>query len=213
MGRGVDAFNLVNGRKEKELGRKKGRETPSLILSSSWLSCTTCLPCLPFGHFSLQSLLSQRHFAGPAPWATCRDCYSIVGLGQREWPPTSRQDLWVHILWYVPHQTLLIFYIFDYKRSQEHRYFDCGLWEGNHSTGRQFGWWQDTTEQGLGFLICNEGHMSSSLLLDLVLPPKRQSSWLSVHSLPPQLTGSHPSPGLHLQGLGVWGTPEEVWDH
>ena len=101
MGCGVDAlYNLVNGRKEEEPGRKKGREIPSLIRSSSWLSCTTCLP---FGNFSLQCILSQRHFTWLVPWATCQARYSIVGLEQRQWPPTSRQDLWVHLLGYVPH--------------------------------------------------------------------------------------------------------------
>lgn len=87
VGHGVDAlYNLVNGRRKKGYEERRRKETPSLILSSSWLCWKTCLP---FGNFSLQCILCQKSFLWPVPWATCQHCYHIMGFRLEGRPPTA----------------------------------------------------------------------------------------------------------------------------
>lgn len=94
--------------------------------------------------------------------------------------------------------TFLIFYTFDYERSQTHKCIFVMACE------------KETIEKEATLDRGGIQWVPWSVILQPpagpCAPTQKTEPWLSVQSLPLQLTGSHPGCGLHLQGLGVWGT-------
>lgn len=196
VGHGADAATyLVNGREEEEVHRKK--EGRRCHLWSSVALCFAGKPAYP-QEISLQSFDPKTFHT-----ASAHERHASIALYLGMW--TGRMS--AHFFWTgrqsshpgcVLSWTFLIFYTFDYERSQTHKCIFVMACE------------KETIEKEATLDCGGIQWVPWSVILQPpagpCAPTQKTEPWLSVQSLPLQLTGSHPGCGLHLQGLGVWGT-------